>query len=178
MYDDILYPVDGSDGAAAALDDVRHLAETHDATVHLLYVAAAPHATHGLGEDPSRVSGRGMVGNPEGDDVPMVGDRELSAELRRKAESFGEEVLEEAAAGLAGADARGTVRAGEPHQVILGYAEKNDIDIIVVGTRGRRGLRRYLLGSVAGRVLQAAEVPVLTVRATETDALGPDEIEG
>jgi len=53
---------------------------------------------------------------------------------------------------------------GTPPQAIVDYAKEEDIDLIVVGTHGRRGLSHFLLGSVAERVLRQAPCPVLTVR--------------
>jgi nucleotide-binding universal stress UspA family protein len=46
---------------------------------------------------------------------------------------------------------------------IVGYAERNKIDVIVMTTHGRSGLGRYLLGSVAGKVISISSVPVLIV---------------
>lgn len=46
---------------------------------------------------------------------------------------------------------------------ILAYAGENGVDAIVMGTHGRRGYERYLLGSVAEKVVRAATLPVLTV---------------
>lgn len=50
---------------------------------------------------------------------------------------------------------------------ILSYASDNDVDIIILGTHGRRGVRRVLLGSVAEEVLRAADRPVITVRGEQ-----------
>lgn len=50
---------------------------------------------------------------------------------------------------------------------ILNYAEEHDIDLIALGTHGRRGIRRFLLGSVAEEVVRRANRPVLTVRGTD-----------
>ena len=58
---------------------------------------------------------------------------------------------------------------GRPHETILLYAEENDIDLIVICTRGRSGFSRWLMGSVADRVVRGARVPVLLVRAEQTD---------
>lgn len=52
---------------------------------------------------------------------------------------------------------------GNPADLILAYAEKNDIDLIVLGTHGRTGVSRALMGSVAERVTRTAPCPVLTV---------------
>ncbi|MFQ6117464.1 MAG: universal stress protein [Candidatus Bipolaricaulia bacterium] len=58
------------------------------------------------------------------------------------------------------------VRDGHPAEVILDYVQEKGIDLIVMGTHGRRGLDRLLLGSVAGEVVHRAMVPVMTVRMT------------
>jgi nucleotide-binding universal stress UspA family protein len=59
----------------------------------------------------------------------------------------------------------GTVREGSPvHGVLLDYAAENDVDLIVMGTHGRHGLDRWLLGSVTGRIVRTSEGPVPTVR--------------
>jgi len=55
---------------------------------------------------------------------------------------------------------------------ILEYAEENDIDVIVMGSHGRRGFRRLLLGSVAEEVIRAGQWPVLTVRHESGGASG------
>jgi nucleotide-binding universal stress UspA family protein len=55
------------------------------------------------------------------------------------------------------------VRVGAPHKVIADYAEDNDIDLVVMGSHGRSGVRRALLGSVTERVLRSTHRPVLVV---------------
>ncbi len=72
-------------------------------------------------------------------------------------------VLERAAE--AGVDAASEVLVGEPGGAIRGYAADTDADLIVVGTHGRGGIRRAVLGSVAERVLRGADRPVLVVPA-------------
>ena len=59
---------------------------------------------------------------------------------------------------------------GRPHERILQYAEANDVDLIVICTRGRSGFSRWLMGSVADRVGRGAKVPVLLVRAQKEGA--------
>ena len=58
---------------------------------------------------------------------------------------------------------------GSPSAEIVQYATDNQIDLIVLGTHGRTGLRHVLLGSVAERVLRSATCPVLTVRSETQD---------
>lgn len=64
-------------------------------------------------------------------------------------------------------DVRTDVTQGVPHEQILAYAEDHGVDMIVMGTQGRTGLDRVLVGSVTERVVRMADVPVVTVRLTE-----------
>jgi nucleotide-binding universal stress UspA family protein len=63
----------------------------------------------------------------------------------------------------------GATRIGTAADEILRIAEKGHYDLIVMGTHGRTGLRRLMLGSVAEQVLRRASIPVLTVRAHDAD---------
>ena len=54
---------------------------------------------------------------------------------------------------------------GHPPVAIVGFAEANEVDLIVMSTRGHSGFSRWLMGSVADRVVRGASVPVLLVRA-------------
>jgi universal stress protein A len=72
-----------------------------------------------------------------------------------------------AAAAAAGISARWVLRAGVPYKEIVGAAARESADLIVIGTHGRGGLDRALLGSVADRVIRLAPCPVVTVRDTE-----------
>jgi nucleotide-binding universal stress UspA family protein len=56
------------------------------------------------------------------------------------------------------------VRSGIPHEVLLDLAAKERVDLVVMGTVGRRGPRRRLMGSVTQRVIDSSEVPVLVVK--------------
>jgi nucleotide-binding universal stress UspA family protein len=58
----------------------------------------------------------------------------------------------------------GRLVQGAAHATIVDVAEREGVDLIVLGTHGRGGLGRFLLGSVAERVLRTARIPVLTVR--------------
>jgi nucleotide-binding universal stress UspA family protein len=59
---------------------------------------------------------------------------------------------------------------GYPHHEIVGFAEENQLDLIVICTRGRSGFSRWLMGSVADRVVRGATIPVLLVRAQDKEA--------
>jgi nucleotide-binding universal stress UspA family protein len=61
----------------------------------------------------------------------------------------------------------GSLVEGKPHEEICRFADEKDVDIVVIGTHGRTGLARLLMGSVAERVVRTSSVPVLTVPIPE-----------
>jgi nucleotide-binding universal stress UspA family protein len=63
-----------------------------------------------------------------------------------------------------GLDARAVLRTGVVHEEIVTLAKGEQADLVVIGTHGRGGISRVLLGSVADRVVRLAHCPVLTVR--------------
>jgi universal stress protein A len=65
----------------------------------------------------------------------------------------------------AGAHATALLLGGAPHEQVVRAARRNRVDLIVLGTHGRTGLSRVLVGSVAERVIRFAACPVLTVRS-------------
>ena len=172
MYDNILYPTDGSKGAAVVLDHARDLAETYDATLHVLFVVDAEKSETGMvvrrGEGGDWKTG--MVKRDE----PTAGKGHMSRheeDMRESIEARGQQLVEEVASWLSeqGIETVTAVRHGEPAEVITEYGDENDIDLIMMGTHGRRGLRRRLIGSVTEKVVRLSEQPVMTVR------LGEDE---
>lgn len=101
--------------------------------------------------------------------VPAVEE----AETRRAEETL--EVWRSDAEARAAAPVRARVLLGDPAGELARFVEEEGCDLLVVGTHGRTGLSRLLLGSVAERVLRRAPVPVLVVRdhvrlARERDA--------
>ncbi|ELZ17467.1 universal stress protein [Natrinema limicola] len=133
----ILLPTDGSEGAAAAVDWGVHLADVFDAMVHALYSADTSRLT--MGSSPNTIL----------------------SELERTGETALEAVRERAKA--TGVSVTGTVANGPPARVILNYADEKAVDMIVIGTHGRSGLERHLLGSVTENVVRNADVPVVCV---------------
>jgi nucleotide-binding universal stress UspA family protein len=61
---------------------------------------------------------------------------------------------------------QGHIEVGDPRERILAYAQRSGVDLIVLGTHGRRGLAHLLMGSVAERVVRLSPVPVLTCHST------------
>lgn len=143
MYDRILLPTDGSQGNTRAVDQALELAETTGADLHVLFVV----------ED--------LVYAPE------MMDGQVHAKLRQIGENAIKEIRERA--DELGVQVETALEDGIPHREILEYADGNDCDLIVMGTHGRSGLDRYLLGSVTERVVRTAEIPVLTVRVSEDE---------
>ena len=137
MYDSILFPTDGSPGAAAALDHVLELAEQYDATVHVLFVIDTTY-------------------------LGSAGAEATTVEaLRTRSDGVVTNAVETALG--RGVEAVREVREGQPYREIVDYGEEVGADLIVMGTHGRGGIDRLLLGSVAEKVVRASSVPVLTV---------------
>ncbi|KDS92124.1 universal stress protein UspA [Halorubrum saccharovorum] len=137
MFDRILFPTDGSDGASAAFDHVLDIAADHGATVHVLNVADTTH-----------------------DSVTRIG-REVVDVLERE----GDEIVEAAADRAAdrGVETVTEVLQGGVAETIATYAGDHGIDLVAMPTRGRTGLDRLLLGSTTERVVRASTVPVLSI---------------
>jgi nucleotide-binding universal stress UspA family protein len=93
--------------------------------------------------------------------TPQVYDR-LLADIRTGAQRQLDRLV--AKARKAGVRAKGLLLEGVPHERIVRAARATRADLVVLGTHGRTGLGRVLLGSVAGRVVALAHCPVLTVR--------------
>lgn len=149
MYDNILVPTDGSDTAEIAVDHALDLAETYGATIHALYVVDVGHMSITLG--------------PEQVDRIQSGQWREMDELRERAESAIDTVTDRAEA--RGIEAVDHVSAGKPHSMIAKYAKNHDIDLVVMGSQGRSGVKRALLGSVTERTLRETHIPVLVVDA-------------
>ena len=166
MYDQILYPTDGSTGSEAAAEHALLLASTFDATVHVVHVVDTRHTGLGMSGAFLSEDGPGLSGKDEGGgDAGMVGERPDFEEMDDALTERGASLVEEAAAAFGDTDTVTAVRMGNPHSVILEYADDNDIDLIVMGTHGRTGVERYLIGSVTEKVVRLADPPVVTVRA-------------
>ncbi|MXV63924.1 universal stress protein [Natronorubrum sp. JWXQ-INN-674] len=149
MYDTILVPTDGSPGAEPAIENALDLARRYDASVHALSV----------------------IDVAELMELDYLGDRtdfERTIEpLEDAAKDAVQTVVAQARERDADLEVVTVVRQGIPFEVILEYADRIDADLIVMGTHGRRGLSRFLLGSTTERIVRASPVPVLTVRFPE-----------
>ncbi len=164
MYDRICYPTDGSEGAEAAAEHVEALASTFDATVDVVHVVEDRPVDFGLMATGVTDASPGMSGGHHGTEPAAMGGSQADPEAERKElVEASEAAVAERAESLA-ADAEPVVLTGTPHTAITEYADREEIDLIVMGTHGRTGLDRLLLGSVAEKVVRTAETPVVTVR--------------
>ncbi len=147
-FDHIVIATDGSESVRRAVRVALDFAERFDATVHALYVV-----------DEGEVES-----SPE----------RVREEMRAALDDSGAEALREV---VAAADRPVTtaVREGRPATVIREYAVEHDADVVAMGTRGRHGENRFLIGSVAERVVRTCPVPVLTVRQLDESERGRGE---
>ena len=147
LYDRILVPTDGSEGVERAVSHAVDLAAAHGATIHAVYVV-----------NTAGFTGLPMESSWEGVEEMLREDAENALELVRTL-----------------ADQRGVtvethVLEGPPQREIVRYAEEEGCDLVVMGTHGRGGIDRLLLGSVAEKVVRASNVPVMTVRVGQEAA--------
>jgi nucleotide-binding universal stress UspA family protein len=146
FYRNIVIATDGSENTQKAISYGIEIAKLSGAIVHALYVV-----------DTSSFSS-----------IPMSSDGGWEAMfeiLRKEGERAVSAVKYQGEA--AGVEVREVVWEGNPSNVILEFAEDNDVDLIVMGTLGKTGLDRFLLGSVAEKVVRGSTVPVMVVRSGE-----------
>ncbi len=138
IFSTILCPIDFERDSLDALELARAMAKQNSATVYLLTVIAIPPA--------------GATALPP---VPIFPNAEFEAETRRRLEALAKERM-------AGISHQLSVASGSAALEILRLATERGIDLIVMGTHGRTGAKRFFLGSVAERVVRESAVPVLT----------------
>ncbi|MFC6987768.1 universal stress protein [Haloplanus sp. GCM10025708] len=155
MYDTILVPTDGSEGAEAAARHGLNLAAAFDSQIHFLSVVDERSYSSALA-----------------DLDPTVGEQR---EVFEQQATGAVERLEELATDPS-LTCHTAVEHGIAHEAIRSYAAEHDIDLISMGTHGRTGLDRLLLGSVTERVVRTSDVPVLTARLEPDDSLSYDQI--
>lgn len=143
MYGRILVPTDGSDAAKKAADGAVELAKQFSSEIHAVHFV-----------EPGK--------------VPSDVESEVSAELGE----YGEQIVNSIADSATDKGVQATTRVIETtspvHEEIVEYVTEHDIDLIVMGTHGRSGLDRLIVGSVAERTLRVAPIPVLTVHSETT----------
>lgn len=136
----ILVPVDFSDGSKAAYEFALDLAEQYDARVHLLHVVE-------------------NTTSPDFENFPLARNREqLIAKVKSELVAFAQ------VGGHPVVPVYPDVRVGTPWEQIIGAAQDDDVDLIIIPTHGYTGFKRLVIGSVAERVVRHAPCPVLALR--------------
>ncbi len=146
MYKRILVPIDGSETSNAALQEAVKLAKDQESQIRLLHVVDLTMAYSAV-------------------EAPYI------FEYRRAMEEEGRKVLAECAtlvrsAGMQCESKCVVTFAKHVYEVIEGEAAQWPADLIVIGTHGRRGIRRLLLGSVAEGLTRISAKPILLIRGS------------
>jgi nucleotide-binding universal stress UspA family protein len=139
----ILFPTDFSEGSAQALQYAVDLSKRYGARLYVVHVIYD-------------------IAKATGWYVPHVSMDEMYKDIqegaKKELERFGVEEL----AGVKNVERR--VITGVPHEEIINFVGANKIDLIIMGTHGRKGIDKILFGSTAAQVVRHAPCPVLTVR--------------
>ena len=146
MYARILVPIDGSETSRRGLEEAIALAGELKSTLRLLHVTS---------------------------DFPMMLEMANAIDFEKYREGlhqYGRDLMEESRrmaerAGIAAEVELRDVRNGRVAEVIVDEAVTSKCDLVIIGTHGRRGFNRLVVGSDAEAVVRASPVPVLLVRA-------------
>ena len=136
----ILCPVDFSEPSGHALDYAIDLAQALGAELHLMHAYQLP-----------------VYALPDGALIPSA---ELAASVSTDAQRAFDQLMTRIPEGLS---VTPHLTEGAPHAEVQRLVSELDIDLVVMGTHGRTGLARLLMGSVAERVVRTCPVPVLSV---------------
>jgi len=141
MFKKILFPVDLSEASTKIAPYVSEMAAKFGSEIHIIFVARVMEQYAGLY-------------------VPHPAIKTFEAEIVRGAERKLSEFLENI---FPRQQVIAKVVPGDPAEEILSYANQQKIELIIMGTHGRKGLERIFFGSVAEQVIKKAAAPVLSV---------------
>ena len=149
----VVAPVDLSDQSTLVVDHAAELATAYDASLDLVHVIEQVAYPDAYGVDPLSMA------------LPEVQDRAGAA-------------LDDLAARATGVDTvRTHARLGYAAHDIVDFAAENDAGLIVMATHGRTGLKRFLIGSVAEKVMRTAPCPVFTLKSFGHSLIADNELE-
>jgi nucleotide-binding universal stress UspA family protein len=146
MYQKIVVPLDGSKLAECVLPHVQALTKTCE-VAHVILVRVVEPVTGLVADYP----------------LPEAQVAKINLDNLSAAETYLADVLKRLELGASHGEAK--VLTGAPAASIADFATKEAADVVVIATHGRSGVSRWVWGSVADRILRAACVPVLMVRA-------------
>ncbi|MBI5187908.1 MAG: universal stress protein [Nitrospirae bacterium] len=139
----ILFPTDFSEGSAHALPYAVDMAKHYGARLYIIHVIYD-------------------IAKTTGWYVPHVSMDEVYRDMEQAAKKELDKCWIEEMKGFK--DIERSVVTGVPYEEIIKFVNENKIDLIVMGTHGRKGIDRILFGSTAAQVVRNAPCPVLTVR--------------
>lgn len=142
IFKRILVATDGSENAEKAASYGINIAKITGAEVHTLYVISTQNS----------VTTRTVTGWSEAVEEYLENKGKVAIE---EVEKMGKD---------AGVKIESVFLKGIPAEKILEYTEENNIDLIVMGTQGLTGIKRFLIGSVAENVVRHSKIPVMVIR--------------
>jgi len=141
LYRNIVIATDGSENSQKAISCGIEIAKISGATVYAVHVV----------DTLSVVSDIWTAGKDLIHDMMIRDGKKILSETKKTIEDSGAEVKD-------------VLLYGHPGEEIIKFAENNNMDLIVMGTLGATGLEKFLMGSVAEKVLRHSKVPVMVVR--------------
>ncbi|MCK5661384.1 MAG: universal stress protein [Methanosarcinales archaeon] len=144
LIKDIMIATDGSKNINKAVDYALDIAKLANAKVHILYVVD----TAAFASIPMDAAWESMY------EILHEEGREAVGSIQKKAEEMG-------------LFAESIVIEGHPSREIVEQSVERGMDVIIMGTMGKTGWNKLILGSVAAKVTQASPIPVMVVRADD-----------
>jgi len=135
----ILVGFDGSSSSKKALEYAKGLSKKLDATITVISVVRLPDFSQSMDEVEEAMDEADRRIIPMHQEIKETGLRE-------------------------GIDIRTSILHGHPVEKIMSYAQENNFDLIVVGTRGLGGFKKLMIGSVAQKLASYSKIPVLVIR--------------
>jgi len=140
LFKKILIATDGSEKNKSAVEEAVKIARACGSTVYAIYVMDESLMKSAI-------------------EVP------IAENLYKRIREEGEEAVNWVKENAQGVNLETFILSGRPARAIAEFAEQKEVDLIVVGTQGKSGIERFLLGSVADEVIRTAGCPVLTIRS-------------
>jgi nucleotide-binding universal stress UspA family protein len=141
-FERILFPVDLTENSDKLVPYVDTMVQKFNAAVHILFIVRIFQYFTDIYVAPPSIS---------------IFENELVEGARKRMDEFVKDHFNNRP------NAQGAVMLGDPSDAIVSYIDDHDIDLVIMGTHGRKGLDRVIFGSVAQRVVKSARVPVMVV---------------
>ena len=151
MYNKIMVPLDGSELAECVMPHVEAITAGCKISNVVFVRVVAPIQL------PARLPAQGEIGFQEKD------RREMDKQRKKTAAAYLEKIVQKTA--IEGAVLGYEVLEGKVAETLAQWAEQNGVDLIIIASHGRSGVGRWVMGSVADRLLRSVCVPVMMIRA-------------